>query len=74
MYILNIASAIKKMAMKEVKNFILENYYERIRFTKENNYYSMKRQKKKDLLLFASKLIEKIRDASNAKEYYQSFL
>ena len=60
--------------MKEVKNFILENYYERIRFTKENNYYSMKRQKKKDLLLFASKLIEKIRDASNAKEYYQSFL
>ena len=31
-------------------------------------------QKKKELLLLATKLIEKILDARNAKEYYQSFL
>ena len=34
----------------------------------------MKRQKKKDLLLLATKLIEKIPGASNTKEYYQSCL
>ena len=34
----------------------------------------MKHQKKKELLLLATKLIEKILDARNAKEYYQSFL
>ena len=34
----------------------------------------MKHQKKKDLLLLSIKLIKKIHDASNAKEYYQLFL
>ena len=34
----------------------------------------MKHQKKKDLFLLAAKLIEKIPDASNAKEYYNSYL
>ena len=34
----------------------------------------MKRQNKKDLLLLATKLIEKIFDASYAKEYYKLFL
>ena len=33
----------------------------------------MKHQKKKDLLLRATKLIEKALDAANAKEYYQLF-
>ena len=36
----------------------------------KNTYYSMKR----NLLFFASKLKEKIHDASNAKEYYELFL
>ena len=31
-------------------------------------------KKKKDLLLLASKLIEKIPDSRNAKEHYQSFI
>ena len=34
----------------------------------------MKYQKKKDLLLLATKLIEKILDSSYAKEYYKLFL
>ena len=34
----------------------------------------MKRLKKKDLLLIANKLIEKISDPPNAKEHYESFI
>ena len=64
---MNIFSAIKKMTIKELKDFIFENYYRRIRFPKENSYYLMKHQKKKDLLLLPTKLIEKIPNASNAK-------
>ena len=37
-------------------------------------YYSLKHQKKKDLLLLATKLIEKITDATNTKQQYQTFL
>ena len=37
-------------------------------FTNGNSYYSIKHQKTKNLLLLASKLIEKIPDASNAKK------
>ena len=62
------------MTIKEVKDFIFENYYRRIRFPKENSYYSMKHQKKKDLLLLPTKLIQQIPNASNAKGYYQSYL
>ena len=47
MYILNIARAIKKMSDNEIRDFILENYYKRIRFSKENNYYSMKSLRKR---------------------------
>ena len=35
------------MTIKELKDFLLKNYYRRTRFTKENSYYSMKDQKKK---------------------------
>ena len=78
MYILNIAKAIKKMSVNEIKDFIFESYYKRIGFSMENSYYSMKHLKKrytykKDLLLLANKLIEKIPDPCNAKEHYQSF-
>ena len=39
MYILNIASAIKKIQVNE-------DYYKRIGFSKENSYYLMKHQEK----------------------------
>ena len=41
---------------KKLKDFIFENYYRQTGFTKENNYYLMKHQKKDDLLLLATKL------------------
>ena len=69
-----IAKALKKISVNEIKEFIFENYYKRIGFSKENSYYSMKRLKKKDLLLLANKLIEKIPGPCNAKEHYQSFI
>ena len=56
MYILNIISAIKKI---EIKDFTYEKYYNRVGFPKENSYFSMKNQKKIDLLSYATKLIEK---------------
>ena len=62
------------MYVNEIKDFIFENYYKRIGFSKGNSYYSMKRLKKKDLLLLANKLIEKISDPHNAKEHYQTFI
>ena len=46
MYILNIARAIKKMFVNEIRDFIFENYHKIIGFFKENSYYSMKRLKK----------------------------
>ena len=77
MYILNIARAIKKIHVNEIRDFILENYYKRIGFSKANSYYPIKlskKKKKKDSLLLANKLIEKIPDPRNAKEHYQSFI
>ena len=46
MYILNIARAIKKMPVNEIRDFIFEDYYKRIGFSKENSYYSVENQKK----------------------------
>ena len=46
MYILNIASTINKISVNEIRDFIFEKYYERIEFSKENSYHSMKHQKK----------------------------
>ena len=62
MYILEILNAIKKMTIKELRDVIYENYYRQTGFTKENSNYSMKHQKKKDLLSFATKLIKKFED------------
>ena len=45
MYILNITKAIQKMSINEIKEFILENYYKRIRFFKDSSHYSMKHLK-----------------------------
>ena len=47
MYILNIASTIKKMSANELRDFEnFENYYKLIGFVKEKSYYSVKRSKK----------------------------
>ena len=67
MYIINITSALKKMTVNELRDFIFENYYKRIGFARENSYYSMKHQKEKVLQLFATNFNEKIPDPSNAK-------
>ena len=46
------------MAVNELRNFIFENYYKQIGFVEESSYYSMKCLKK-EVLLLATKLIEK---------------
>ena len=51
MYILNIANAIKKMSVNELRDFIFENYYRQIGFSKENSYYSLKHQKKRSTIV-----------------------
>ena len=51
MYILNIANAIKKMSVNELRGFIFENYYRQIGFSKENSYYSLKHQKKRSTIV-----------------------
>ena len=56
------------MPVNEIRDFIFKNYYERIRFSKENSYYSMKRLKKQDLLFLANELTEKVPDPGNAKK------
>ena len=71
---INIASAIKKMSINELRDFIFENHYKRIGFFKERSYDSKKRFLKKDLLLVPNKLMENILDPRNAKEHYQSFI
>ena len=49
----------KKTTIKQLKDFIFESYYSRIGITKESSYQPMKNQKKKYLLLLATKLIKK---------------
>ena len=61
------------MSVNEIRDFTFENNYKTVRFSKENSYYSMKRLKRKYLLLLASKLIEKIPDSRNTKEYCRLF-
>ena len=59
MDVLNMSRTIIKTPANGIKDFIFENYYKRIGFSKENSYYSMKRLKRKDLLLLGNKAIEK---------------
>ena len=37
MYTLHIPEAIKKMSINKIKDFIFENYYKRIAFSKESS-------------------------------------
>ena len=59
------------MSVNEMRDFIFENCYEKIGFSKESSYYSIKCLKRKDLLLLANKLMERIPDPRNAEEHYQ---
>ena len=71
---LNIVRVIKKISVNEIRNFVFENFFKRIGFSKENSFYSLKRLKRKDLLLLANKLKEKVPDPHNAKQHYQLFV
>ena len=63
------------MSVNKARDLIFENCYKRIKFSKEHSYYSMKHlKKKKDFLLLANKLMEKIPNPHNAKEHYLSFI
>ena len=73
MYILKILSAIKKNENQRTQRLYIWNNYRWVVFSKENSYYSMKHQKRKDLLLLTTKLIEKIPYATNARQQYQIF-
>ena len=73
MYILNIASTIKKLHSKNSKTLFLKTFINKWNLLKKT-YYLLKHQEKKDLQLFATKLAERIPDPCNAKEHYQSFL
>ena len=53
------------MPVKEIKDFIFENYYKLIGFSKKK---SVKRLNKKDLLLLTNELIKNIPDLRSAKE------
>ena len=48
MYILNIVKGIKKISVNDIIDFIFENYYKRIGFSKETSYYAMKCLESKD--------------------------
>ena len=39
MYILNIAKAVKKMSVNEIRDFTFKNYYKRIRFSKKKQLF-----------------------------------
>ena len=41
MYIHNIENAIRKRSVKDLREFIFENYFEQIGFTKEDSYFSL---------------------------------
>ena len=59
MYALKIASTIEKVTVNELRDFVFENYYKRIRFVKERSYYSIKCLKNQYLFQLATKSIEK---------------
>ena len=47
------------MTIIELRDFIFENYYRRIGFTKENSYYSIKHQKIKKKRFVKNKTLVK---------------
>ena len=66
MYVQNIIKAIKTMS-NEMKDFIFENYYKQIGFSKKISCNSIKHLTKKDLLSLTNKLIKNILDPCKKK-------
>ena len=60
MYILNIVKRIKKISVNDIIDFIFENYYKRIGFSKETSYYVMKWLKGKDWVMLKIKVTQKV--------------
>ena len=61
------------MSVYEIRDFIFKNYHKQIGYSTEKSYYSMKRLKRKYLLLLANKLIEKISDLVMLKNIIKHF-
>ena len=61
------------MSVNEIIDFIFENYYKRIGFSKKKVIIQWNTWKKA-LLLLVNKLVEKILDPRNTKAHYQSFV
>ena len=57
------------MSVNDIRDFTYENYYKQIGLS-----FIETLEKKKDLLLLANKLIEKVPDPRNAKQYFESVL
>ena len=72
MHTINIVGAIKKMSVNEIETLSWKNI-NKLDFLRKIVITHWKAWKK-DLLLRANKLIEKIPDSCYAKEHYQSFL
>ena len=66
MYIHNIENAIRKRSVKDLREFIFENYFEQIGFTKEDSYFSLTNWKE-TFILFLTKLTKKISKLGKAK-------
>ena len=62
------------MPLNEIRDFIFEIYYKRIRCSNESSYYSFKCLKRNFLFLLTDKLIEKRLDSGNANKHYELFL
>ena len=62
------------MSLNDIRDLFFDNYYKRIGFSEESSYFSMKHLKRKELLLLANKLMQKVPDFRNAKDHYNSFL
>ena len=51
MCIWNIENVIKTMTVKDTRECTFENHHKRIGFTKEDSYYSLKKQKQRFIIV-----------------------
>ena len=73
MYILNLPRAIKKVLVNVIRDFIFENFCNRIGFSKENSYYlveHLKRKKNIKRFIDACKQINRKKFRSLKEHYY----
>ena len=69
--IINVASAIKRISVNEIRDFVFENYYKQIRFSKKTVIIQWNISNRcKDILLFVYKLKEKLSGPCKTKECY----